>query len=257
MRLALVFTAATVGTSACGASTHSGASQSSSTVRSSARTCDPQGLVDRSGRVDTRGHIVADVDEDGEPEDIKLLADYAAPPRCRFVLAVTSAQTRRVTLIEQGVTPATSKTAREIRWPSLVSVIQIAPRKRGIVVLIDRGASTNFATVFFVDADQLVRPTPPLNRFPYGSSGLVAEAVDCAAPSEGTVVAAYAVHKQGEWSIAERFLRVNAGGDFVAAGKADSSTTSLTEKREFGFQSPQVLLPQPFPNCTVARVDGA
>jgi hypothetical protein len=255
-RLALVLAAMVVASaSACGGSSEPRVRESRSATRANAaRPCNPVALVRRSETISTRGQLVADIDEDGKPEEIRLLADYAAVSRCRFVLAVGTGEMIRAVVIPQAITPATSAAARETPWPRLVSVIQLAPHKRGIAVLIDRGASTDFATIFLAGPDRLVRPTPSLNRFSYGSSGLVASAVDCATTREGMIVSAYALHEQGDWSVTERFLRFDAAGRLVRAGQVRSASEGLAPYPEFGIASPQELNPQPFPNCTVARV---
>jgi hypothetical protein len=246
---------ATASTSACGGSADPSVRHPRNpTVANAARGCDPLALVARGETIATRGKLVEDIDDDGKPEEIRLLADYEAVPRCRFVLAVGSGEMIRVAVIRQGITPASSDAARETPWPRLVSVIQIGPHTRGIAVLIDRGASTDFATVFFGKPDRLVRPTPSLNRFAYGSSGLVAEAVDCSTSRDRPIVSAYAAYEQGRWSVSESFFRLDAAGDLLRSGQVRSLSDNLARYPEFGIASPQELEAQPFPSCTVARV---
>jgi hypothetical protein len=124
-------------------------------------------------------------------------------------------------------------------------------------VLIDRGASTEVATIFFVEANRLVRPTPALNRFSYGTGGRVAEAADCLMSRERTVVSVSAEREDGSWAVEERFVRLDAAANFVAAGRVRTSMPTLDGYPEFGIRSSQKILPQPFPGCTVARAGGS
>jgi hypothetical protein len=96
-----------------------------------------------------RGRRRADVDGDGTPDRVAIVADYAAPRRCRFFLVAVTRRSSSVVILDQGAEAATRRVDREIPWPRLYSLPRIDRRPGAeIAVVVDQGAETAFLALF-------------------------------------------------------------------------------------------------------------
>jgi hypothetical protein len=197
-------------------------------------------------RDQARGRIELDVDSDGEPDTIELVARYSEPVRCRFVLLLEGSRGTAAMPIGQGISPSTPRNARLTPWPRLVSVIALAQRIPVAVVVTDQGASTLIVRLFDL-RDDLIRPLDSSSTtLSVGASGLVASAVDCARGDE--LVTSFAEYAAGHWSVTRIYYALT-DDRLSKSRETEVTAASLAELPEFRQVGNALLL---FPSCTTS-----
>ena len=163
---------------------------------------DPQDRCDNEASVldsftPAPGATQGDLDDDGRSDRVQIVHEEAAPPGCgSFLIAITSEVT-----FSAPVDPAGEP--RALEEPSILGVTDVDERPGDeVVMLLETGASTQFAGVFTLTTSGLERltlegrgPGPFATEesgaalFPFGGSVGHVEAVDCA-PAGGIVMSA-------------------------------------------------------------------
>ena len=197
-----------------------------------------------------RGVIRADVDADGRPDRVSVVARYGAAPGCRLALRVQLAT--GISLFHRLVeTPhTTGSDLRKQSWPRLLSLVKVDPRP-GLqpVVSIQFGSSTVFVGLFAIHGGRLVRLAAPESAFGGGVSG-VASAVDCwHGAGSGEVVSSFAQSNINGWAVSRSLLRLVGDGFRHVTAHASLRVKNLAALPE--FHGPGLGI---FSSCIVARV---
>jgi hypothetical protein len=79
--------------------------------------CPSESTIVAGGRpFESRGRREADIDGDGIPDWVSVVADYAAPWRCRFFLVAVTDRASAVLALDQAVLPASAASRARHGW---------------------------------------------------------------------------------------------------------------------------------------------
>ncbi|MDQ3645353.1 MAG: hypothetical protein M3345_00285 [Actinomycetota bacterium] len=184
--------------------------------------CPNEGAVTSDDAARLTGELSADVDGDGNDDEIALFVDVAGDPGCQAFLAVRSEDQKAATEIwmhgEGGGLPQ----------PSLNGTAELNGLP-GAEILVDEasGASTQLMGAFTLiegdlqrivtaDEDEEPRGGQIDGLFPYGGSVGHLQAVDCL--SDGQLVMSLAVPQDDRYKVTRRSFTVD-GAELVPAAK--------------------------------------
>ncbi|MDQ3618502.1 MAG: hypothetical protein M3391_00030 [Actinomycetota bacterium] len=204
--------------------------------------CPNQAEAERSAGERTEA-VQGDVDGDGGPESVFVVADEQGSPGCiGFVVVDREGELRSAAVRYPDIDPS-------FGFPSLNSVASINDLAgEEIVINVTAGASTQFVSVYTFDGTGLHEVSyqdgsedRSASVFGFGGSVGHVEAVDCL--SDHRVVVSTATPRGRRYALVRRFLDPR-GAIWVAAGteRSAGSLRQVTRKPEFSGS--------PFLNCT-------
>ena len=199
--------------------------------------------------------LEADVDGDGATDRVFVATRPDAPPRCRYFLVAQTGATAVVRPVRFAERDASF--AAEIRIPQVLVLAEVDRRPGAeAVVVVWRGASTEFAALFAVRDGRFVRLRVPgtdgLSRHTFAFAGSVgnAFAVDCRGRASGvvrTVSASYAPPRYRSYVVETTLYRLRGTAFRVVSQRERRMSLDALETHP-AFRGPG----QPFPSCTVA-----
>ena len=205
--------------------------------------CENQERVASNPSARKPGMLAGDVIGDGSQDRIFIAEDPRGEGPCRaFVVAETS-RGELAAPIDAGDIPF------ELGMPALGGFAEV-DSVAGFEIMVDIvvGASTQFAGLFTVRGDGLVRmhiegsEPPAADLFPYGGSVGHVEASDCDPEASDRVVISAAIPAEDRYTLERKFYRV-AGSDFVPE-ESELHTVRFRELNDF----PE-FLGSPFGSC--------
>jgi hypothetical protein len=202
-------------------------------------------VASRSG-LSNRGRVRGDVDGDGRLDDVSLLADPRARPKCRYYLVVRSATI-------YGTPLTVSRGNEAFGAPVLSALVDIGPaRGAEIVVVMHRGATTDAVSLFQAngeDVGELKVTGSSASILAAGTSGAGVAVADCRGQhGNGEVVASVAVREGDRFEIERRIFHLDRNRLMFV--RQEQETSKKLAAPEFKTRSFGDLL---FRSCTVAR----
>jgi hypothetical protein len=167
--------------------------------------CPNQAEVIADAEAYSAGALNADVDGDGESDEVSLAIDEgAADPECRYFLVVkTNGALQSLAIEQEGLEGS-------LRAPSLVTAGQIdGVDGLEVVVSLLSGASTDFSGVFTSEDGALrrvgIEGGPAGDLFPSGGSVVQVAGSDCTSDGGVVISEAIASGPPGRYEVSRRF----------------------------------------------------